>query len=136
MKNVYLRLSIILATVSAGALLYFFIDARVSNFFPHCPFNSLTGLFCPGCGSQRAISALLHGDVLDALNLNLLLVLSLPLLVYSAGVHVYNAFGKRHVQQRIFYSPIFVKTLLFVVIAFWIARNIPVYPFSVLAPHS
>jgi hypothetical protein len=132
----YLRLILITATVSIGALLYFFIDARYTNFFPHCPFNTLTGLYCPGCGSQRAVSALLHGSLLQAMQYNILFVLSLPVVGYSAVVNVLNTFRKETIQQRLFYSPLFVKLVLAGVILFWIARNINMFPFTLLAPHS
>jgi hypothetical protein len=117
------------------ALLYFFFDARTTGIFPHCPFNSITGLYCPGCGSQRAVSALLHGEIGRALQFNILLVISLPLIIYSAIVYILNAFRKKQVNQQIFYSPLFVKLFLVLVIAFGIGRNIPLYPFSILAPH-
>lgn len=32
-----------------------------------CPFLGLTGLWCPGCGSTRAVHELLHGDVAGSL---------------------------------------------------------------------
>ena len=68
------RVIIISATVLLLALLYFFIDARHSGFFPACPLFTLTGLYCPGCGSQRAVSSLLHGDVFEAIDYNVMLV--------------------------------------------------------------
>jgi hypothetical protein len=120
--------------VSALALLYFFVDARYSNVFPRCPFFSITGLYCPGCGSQRALSSLLHGNILQVINLNVLIVTSIPFLMYSAYVTVLNVFRKEPVIQTLFYSPLFVKVLLVAVILFWIFRNIPVYPFTMLAP--
>ena len=42
-----------------------------------CPFYRLTGLYCPGCGSGRAVRALLHGHLLQALSYNYLLDLLL-----------------------------------------------------------
>jgi len=129
------RLIIVSATVVAILLLYFFFDARVGDVFPNCPFNTITGFFCPGCGSQRALSALLHGDVFQAVSFNPLMVLSLPLLIYSAVVYTINVFATTPVQQKIFYSPVFIKTVLVVVVAFGILRNVPVYPFNLLAPH-
>ncbi|MDD6437378.1 MAG: DUF2752 domain-containing protein [Prevotella sp.] len=48
---------------------------------PQCPFHLLTGLQCPGCGFQRAMSALLHGHVVEAVHYNLYLVYSLPYLL-------------------------------------------------------
>ena len=34
-----------------------------------CPFKSLTGVDCPGCGIQRSILALFQGDFLQSLKL-------------------------------------------------------------------
>jgi len=39
-----------------------------------CPFRRFVGLPCPGCGSTRAVLALLQGDVAAALALNPLAV--------------------------------------------------------------
>lgn len=38
-----------------------------------CPFKWVTGLDCPGCGSQRAIRAFFAGDPGEAWSYNLLL---------------------------------------------------------------
>lgn len=111
-------------------LLYFFVDAR-THAFPKCPFYSVFHLYCPGCGSQRALSALLHGNITDALHDNVLMVVFLPLLLYSAFVNVLSN-GSR--SALLFYDLWFVRTVLIVVILFWIFRNIPSYPFSALSP--
>ncbi len=122
--------------VLTTVLLYYFFDARsAESFFPQCPFNALTGLYCPGCGSQRAFSSLLHGDFTGAVNYNILMVASLPFIIYSAVVFVLNTFRRKQITQKFFYSPLFVKTVLIVVLLFWVLRNIPQYPFSLLAPH-
>jgi len=131
----HFKILIIAATVPALALLYFFADARYSNFFPRCPLFALTGLYCPGCGSQRAMSALLHGSIIEAINYNVLLVTSLPLIFYSSYINLLNAFRTKQIIQQVFYSPVFVKIVLGVVVLFGVLRNIPVYPFTILAPH-
>jgi hypothetical protein len=46
---------------------------------PLCPLHATTGLWCPLCGGLRAVDALVHGDVVVALQLNLLVVLLVPL---------------------------------------------------------
>jgi hypothetical protein len=69
------------AGLLAGLLLIvilFLFDPSRSSFYPQCLFHRLTNLNCPGCGSLRALHALLHGHVLEALRLNALLVVSLP----------------------------------------------------------
>jgi hypothetical protein len=128
------KILMIAAAVPVMALLYFFEDVRYANFFPRCPLFGLTGLLCPGCGSQRAISSLLHGDLIAAVNYNMLLVMSLPLLGYSASVSIRNVFRGEQAIQQIFYSPVFAKIVFVVVVLFGVVRNIPVYPFTILAP--
>lgn len=105
------------------AACYFYFDAR-SYPYPRCPFNYLTGWLCPGCGSQRAISALLHAELGAALRLNLLMICSLPLIGYSAVGYVVNAFSSRKLPQRFLYKPWFAKGVLVVVVLFFIGRNL------------
>ncbi|MBS1731176.1 MAG: DUF2752 domain-containing protein [Bacteroidetes bacterium] len=118
-------------------LLYLIFDARgPGSFFPECPFHALTGLYCPGCGSQRALSALLHGDFMEALHDNLLAMISLPFLFLSAFYYLVNFFREEKMKLPFFYTSWFVWTVLTCVIIFTILRNIPSMPFSLLAPLS
>ncbi len=43
-------------------------------FYPRCWLHETTGLLCPGCGTTRALHALLHGQWVAALKLNALAV--------------------------------------------------------------
>ena len=58
--------------------IYYALDPSTSDAFPRCPFLSLTGYKCPGCGSQRAVHALLNGDVAGAFRFNALLMIAVP----------------------------------------------------------
>lgn len=90
--------------------------------FPRCPFLSLTGLQCPGCGSQRAIHALLHADIAGAWRSNALLVLSLPLV---ALLLVAQAMSRRWPRlHNALNSRTVIWTVFVVIIIWWIARNI------------
>lgn len=51
--------------------------------YPSCPFHFLTGLQCPGCGSQRSVHDMLHGRWQAAWEHNAFLLLAVPL----AGLH-------------------------------------------------
>lgn len=114
--------------------LYFLYNPMGYAFFPKCPFYEITGLYCPGCGSQRAFHALLHGHLLQAAGYNLLAVLSLPFLAYAALVSIVNhGFGGAW-KQEIFYRPWFAKTVLGLVLLFWLLRNLPWPCFSWMAP--
>lgn len=116
------------------ALLYFFVYPIYGSYFPKCLLYTFTGFYCPGCGTQRSVTALLHGDVHGALHNNVLAMVALPFLVYSSVIFCINTFNKKQIQQKIFYSPLFVKAVLIAVITFSILRNIPSYPFDMLAP--
>ena len=49
-----------------------------------CPFRTVTGLLCPGCGVTRLCLALLRGDVAAAWGANPVLLLLLPILAVLA----------------------------------------------------
>ena len=123
---------IVLAVAAAAAILYF----KNPTTFPgwlQCPFFATTGLHCPGCGTLRAMHALLHGEVLSALDLNPLTVLTLPFLAYPFLSNVMRAVRGRPLRRIVL--PGFTGwVVLALVIAFAVLRNIPVYPLTVLAP--
>ena len=114
--------------------LYFSFNAANYSFFPSCLFYKYTHLYCPGCGSQRCLSALLHGQILKALSYNILLVISLPLVLYSAIVYTVNVFKQKQIQQKLVYSPFFIQTCLWTVVAFFVVRNLPFSFLSALRP--
>lgn len=67
--------------------LYYRYDPMEHAWFPKCPFKAVTGLDCPGCGSQRAIHALLHGHFGEAMRYN---VLILPFIPYLLGGFIFR----------------------------------------------
>ena len=62
-----------------GALIFFVFDPTKVAIFPPCFFHQVSGLDCPGCGAQRALHQLLHANIIAALRLNAMFVLSLPI---------------------------------------------------------
>ena len=56
------------------------VDPHTHN-VPLCPFHALTGLWCPLCGSLRAVYDLSRADVGRALSENALFVIAVPLLL-------------------------------------------------------
>ena len=64
-----------------GLIYWKFNPVQFDDFFPKCPFLWLTGLKCPGCGSQRAVHFLLNLDFQQAFHFQPLMVLSLPYLI-------------------------------------------------------
>ena len=101
--------------------------------FPKCPVFSFSGIHCPGCGSQRAMHAFLHGNFSDAFRQNLLATLCYFAIIAEI---VFLITGKMHWRpsyrlKHSRYAALFVLTF---VLVFTLLRNIPVYPFTLLAP--
>ena len=63
-------------------LFYFNFDPSTTKFMPQCIFYRLTGYQCMGCGSQRMIHSLLHGDFMGAFRANALLFCCLPIIMF------------------------------------------------------
>ncbi len=66
----------------AAIVLLCVFDPATSGVFPPCPVRYLTGLYCPGCGSLRALHALLHGELGRAFAMNPLMIVTLPFVTY------------------------------------------------------
>jgi len=130
-KGLYFGLGVTIIVILA--IVYYRYDPSKYGLFPKCPFYSLTGYNCPGCGSQRAIYNLLHGNIKQAANYNLLLVLSLPLLAVHFFYKIKSAILQKDIRLKMLYHPLTPKIIFAVVVIFWIARNIPAGPFSYLA---
>ncbi|MBI2805663.1 MAG: DUF2752 domain-containing protein [Planctomycetes bacterium] len=126
---------VLLASVvvpGAASILYAFPPAEYS-FFPPCWFYWLTGLHCPGCGATRCVHSLLHGDLAQAFAWNPLFVLVSPLLIYVAVETYYIAWTGRRIKRRTPGWAVFL--LVFVIVSYWVLRNIEIYPLTLLAPH-
>lgn len=114
-------------------LLYFSYNPSESNIFPKCPFYSFTGLYCPGCGSQRAIHEFLHGNIFEGLKHNFLIMLLPTVLIYDWTVIVINKYSEKPIKN-ILHSSKTTYIILILVMSFWMLRNINLYPFTVIAP--
>ena len=128
------RLGLRLAGIAAGGAAGFTVlrcfDPRTAGFFPPCPFHWLTGCWCPGCGSTRALHALAHADLAGAWRMNALLVCALPALAV-----LLTSEWLLPPARRVFVPPRVIWIFFVVTLLFWIGRNVPVYPLTLLAPH-
>ena len=104
---------------------------RVAADIPNYLWQSIivTLLCCLPLGIPAIIYAtkvhtkLLQGDVAGALRMNLLLAVVAP---FVAALLLRPSIGRRRAAPWV---------VLAVVAAYWVLRNIPHYPFTLLAPH-
>lgn len=120
-----------LGAIVVAVVLACFGPNAAGSILPPCPFRMLTGWLCPGCGSTRALHALLHGDLVRAVSMNPLLVIASPMLAWMA----LNAAGANPPGHRLLVpwlaNP---KLWLAVLLGYGVLHNLPWMPFAWLAP--
>lgn len=107
--------------LTAVAVLLRFPPAQHS-FYPLCPIRQYFGILCPGCGATRALAALLRGHVHEALRLNALFVLILPIL----GGYAVSCYLKLIAHKPLRWPqppPVAIYITLAAAMIFTIARN-------------
>ncbi|WP_349855751.1 DUF2752 domain-containing protein [Bacteroides cellulosilyticus] len=122
-KDSRVNRTIIIAIFLALAIVYSLFNPEEYQIFPQCPFRQLTGLLCPGCGSQRAIHQLLNGHLFSAIQYNAFLVVTLP---WISAIILFKYFAKNKGEQiiRILLKRSVVNTYLIVLIIWWVYRNV------------
>ena len=91
---------------------------------PPCPYRTLLGIACPGCGLTRAAHAVLHGEWTRAFALNPWAFVATPTALAFAALSQFPM----DARARRFRTAI-AWTMLGFTLAFWIWRNTPVFPF-------
>jgi hypothetical protein len=131
------QIALAACTCGAASAFVFAVDPNHHAIYPQCFLYNATGIYCAGCGATRALYALLHGRVLDALHDNALFVASLPLLAYVIGSYVLRAWrvnswptvsidGRKALRVG--------GSIFAVMIVFMILRNLPGSLFDYLKP--
>jgi len=100
------------------------VDPEQPGHYPVCPFLSVTGWWCPGCGTLRAVHALTHGDLATAVERNVLTVLAVPVLVIAWAAWLRRTVTGRP-RSRWAAPPVALWGLLATVVVFWVLRNLP-----------
>nr|WP_298999448.1 DUF2752 domain-containing protein [uncultured Allomuricauda sp.] len=112
-----------------AVLLFFSYNPETNLFFPKCPVEQYMGIYCSGCGSQRAAHDLLHFRIVEVFGHNFLFLPFLALVMQ----HVLSKTGiissKSLIGYR--YAPI---AILVVIVVFTVLRNLKGIPFEYLAP--
>lgn len=95
-----------------GLVFLYLYNPQDISVFPRCPFYALTGYKCPGCGTLRAIHALLHFRVAAAFKLNPFLFFSIPVIVGMLA------------SRRLALNVAFARCVLVATVGYWILRNV------------
>lgn len=113
-------LAVVAVVVAAG--FYYYGHDPASSPAPKCMFRLLTGYDCPGCGSQRALHALLHGRVAQAWAYNPFVFFAVPAAVFYLVVE-----ARRRVAPRLHAAavhPAVIAGILVAVVAYTVLRNV------------
>ena len=125
----------LLGVIAAACLIgWFYQYGMRAAWLPACLFHRLTGLNCPGCGMTRATHAALHGHLGTALRCNPLGMVLLPAAMVGLGLELTGWLAAKPPPVSFRIGGRWALGLCWLVLAFWILRNIPAWPFSLLAP--
>ncbi len=114
------------AMVAGLAVVYRFAPTEYA-FYPRCLFYATTHWLCPGCGSTRALHALLHGDLRNALHYNALFTLLAPIGFFWFAFYCYQAVRNNRFPPLAVPRSVTIP-LVAVIVLFTIARN-TLFPF-------
>lgn len=131
----------LLPPVTVVGTMWFFIllagglEAHSANSGLECAVVRVTGFYCPGCGGTRCAQNILQGNWLAAFGHNPLLMSGFALIMaFSAYLIIrITILGKTPPRLPNISSP-WIALGLTTIALFTILRNIPVYPFGLLAP--
>ncbi|WP_216847098.1 DUF2752 domain-containing protein [Granulicella sp. L60] len=112
------------AAVALAAAVLLRYPPNQSTFYPRCPFYQYLHLQCPGCGATRAIAALLRGHLREALHLNALITLALPVAIVYTLAHYRRLLQRKPIQWPD-PPPALLYTAITLAAVFAILRNLP-----------
>ena len=121
---------VVLAGIGCGAV-WFGDPTSPGGPLPVCPTKALLGIDCPGCGSLRMISCLLHGDVLGAMRFNALGMVAILFLLWAFGAWTYGRVVGRRIGSWQHHRWAAMVALVLTV-AWFVVRNLPFAPFAAL----
>jgi uncharacterized protein DUF2752 len=120
--------------LAAGVVVLAAVPPTAASFYPKCVSYQLLGIHCPGCGLTRAAHSLLNGHLAQAFAYNPLLVLLSPYLLFALARSAWFWLWGTEPRRSVFPAR-YTWVILIVFVGYWVLRNVPVYPFTLLAPH-
>jgi len=110
------------ATLFGGLAVVYRFQPTEYSFYPRCPIYLTTHWLCPGCGSTRALHALLHLDLQGALHYNALFTILFPFVCLWLGFIFYRTLRYDQFPNLAFPRSVAVG-LGVTVLLFTVARN-------------
>jgi Protein of unknown function (DUF2752) len=106
----------------AGAAILYRFPPEQYDFYPQCPIFRYLHVYCPGCGATRALAALLHLRIAEALHYNALVVMLVPVLLAYFAAAYWKARREEDFTWPRVPAPV-LTTLLVMSAAFGVLRN-------------
>jgi len=133
---ILIRATLVLLAFSTLAFVLVMVSQTAptqESWYPKCYSYQAAGIHCPGCGLTRSVYSLLHGQIAQAFAYNPLIALFSPYLLFmwirSWWFWIWGT------QGRSLFPPKAGWPVLIVLLVYWLLRNVPYYPFNLLAPH-
>lgn len=122
-----------IAALIAGIAYVRAIDPNIPGHYPGCPTQTYLGIDCPGCGGLRATHELANGDVVAALDQNILVVIAAPFVAVLLVLWIRRAW-RGVVSDPSQYSPrrstlerVVPLTVVAVMLVYAVVRNLVPY---------
>lgn len=119
-KRSVIAVSIILG-IAVLAVAYYYFDPVEVRWMPRCLWKVTTGTDCPGCGSQRMVHSLMHGDFVGAWRANAYAICMLPVIGFMLWLELFRERYPR-LYCRV-HSPWIIWALVASIFLWWIIRN-------------
>lgn len=128
MVNQRNRLYLITGIVCFFGIIWIILDYFNSSEITVCPFKLVAGYPCPSCGTTRSITALLHGNILEAFMINPLGIVSSLIILSVVILLTLDLLTKKDYYFRVYRQvekflqthQVFSIVLILLVITNWI----------------
>lgn len=132
MKRRFLKTALLAFGLGGLWCLWLFLYENYGFELLFCAFQNITGLYCPGCGTMRAIVSLCSLDLEQALRFNALSVAFMPFLAVAVARSVFLYIKNGEGIKPGKYDRAILIVAVSAAVLYGIARNLPW--FSALAP--
>lgn len=112
----------VMAIIAIAIVTFYALVEPDSGIMPRCLFKMATGWDCPGCGSQRLIHALIHGDIARAWKFNPFMFFAAPVVILIFIAEIIGPGAPR--LHRLMTSTLLIAALLTATLIWTILRNL------------